>query len=101
MQSMSSMMMVEGALTSDNVASIMSMIDTVDLAASKTASSQTTELMACCTDTIGRLDKLNLVSSEQIASAVMRAAAASNGDENVMTAAITLMDNASVDSASA
>lgn len=100
MQSMSSMMMVEGALTSDNVASIMSMIDTVDLAASKTASSQTTELMACCTDTIGRLDKLNLVSSEQIASAVMRAAAASNGDENVMTAAITLMDNASVDSAS-
>jgi hypothetical protein len=71
------------------------------MSAEMSASNQRTELLSGCLDTIGRLAKMkNVVSPDQVASVIMRATMALEGNEDVMMSAITLMDNAATDSAS-
>ena len=103
MQSMSSMMLVEGAMTEENMSSMMSSMEkTIDITAGKGASAQKSALLMGSLETIGKLCQVegSGTSSTQVASAIMRATNASEGDENVMAAAINLLDNAAVDSAS-
>jgi hypothetical protein len=103
MQNMSGMMMVEGAVNSEYMNDIMvSMDKTINIAAGKSASSQKSGLIVGSLDTIGKLVQLEGVETNktQIANAIMCATNGSNGDENVMTAAMNLIENTATNSLS-